>query len=329
MRHWLGRFALTALAAALAGCGSLETPQMQPPSATPIVEAGSAAATVAPTTAPTVTPLPPTATPTDIPPTATPAPTATPQPTAAAPQSPIDRLVAVRNPDNGAALFQTFQDAANYSCANCHSPSSEKKLIGPGLLNIKERAANRVAGQSAAEYIYQSIIDTNAYIVKGFDADLMPANWADIYSDLEIFDIVAYLMTLEGPSDIDEPDATEDAPAVDLSQYGDIALPETADVERGAALFVEMQPEAGFACAGCHFTESEDRLIGPGLLNVGARADGAVEGQSAVEYLFNAIVNPSDFVVEGYDAGIEPPTYAQILSQEDIYDIIAYLLTLE
>ena len=329
MRHWLWRFALTALAMTLAGCGSLETPQMQPPTATPLVEVGSQAATAMPTTAPTATPLPPTVTPTDIPPTATPAPTATPQPTTAPPQSPIDRLVAVRNPDNGAALFQTFQDAANYSCANCHSPTSEKKLIGPGLLNIKDRGAKRVPGQSAAEYIYQSIIDTNAYIVEGFDSNLMPANWADIYSDLEIFDIVAYLMTLEGPSDIDEPDDAADAPAVDLSQYGEIALPESADAERGAMLFAELQPEAGFACAGCHFTDSEDRLIGPGLLNVAARADSRVEGQSAVEYLFNAIVNPSDFVVDGYDAGVEPRNYAQILSEADIYDIIAYLLTLE
>ncbi len=329
MRTWLWRCALTTLAMALVSCGSLETPVMQPPTATSIIEAGSQPATIVATTPPTATPLPPTAPPTDVPPTATPEPTATPQPTTAPPQSPIDRLVAVRNPDNGAALFQTFQDAANYSCANCHSPTSEKKLIGPGLLNIKDRAAGRVRGQSAAEYIYQSIIDTDAYIVEGFEAGLMPQNWAEIYSDLEIFDIVAYLMTLEGPSDIDEPDAAEAAPPVDLAQYGEIALPETADAERGALLFMELQPEAGFACAGCHFSDSEARLIGPGLLDVEARAESRVEGQSAVEYLFNAIVNPSDFLVEGYDAGVEPRNYAQILSEEDIYDIIAYLLSLE
>ena len=61
---------------------------------------------------------------------------------------------------------------------------------------------------SAAEYIYQSIVDSKAYTVEGFDPDLMPQNWAEIYSDLEIFDIVAYLMTLEGRSDIDDPDPT-------------------------------------------------------------------------------------------------------------------------
>lgn len=327
---WLTICICMALFMALAGCGSFEQPVMQLPTNTPQVEIASDSATQAATMPPTATatPLPPTATPTPLPPTATPEPTAIPEPTSP-PQSPIDRLVAVRNAENGAALFNTFQDAANYSCANCHSPDSEKKLIGPGLLNIKDRAAQRAPEQSPAEYIYQSIVDTNAYVVEGYEAGLMPANWAEIYSDLEIFDIVAYLLTLEGRSDIDDPDPADAASAVDMSVYGEIALPDTADAERGAALFSELQSAAGFACAGCHFTDSESRLIGPGLLNVGARAETRVEGQSAVEYLLNAIVNPSAYVVPDYDAGLKPGNYAQIFSEAELYDIIAYLLTLE
>ena len=318
------------LGMALAGCGSLQRPVMQPPTDAPTVDADAPAPTIAPTEAPTATPVPPSVTPTPVPPTETPMPTATSAPpTEPPPQSPIDRLVAVRNAANGETLFNTFQDAANYSCANCHSPDSEKKLIGPGLLNIKDRAATRIPGQSAAEYIYQSIIDTNAFIVDGFEAELMPQNWAEIYSDLEIFDIVAYLMTLEGPSDIDEPEAMAVSERVDLSVYGEIELPDTADAERGADLFAELQAEAGFACAACHFTDTEARLIGPGMLNVGERAETRVEGQSAVEYLLNSIVNPGDFVVAGFDAGIEPRNYAQVFSEAALYDIIAYLLTLE
>ena len=57
-------------------------------------------------------------------------------------------LVAVRDPFNGAFLFGTFQDAANYSCSNCHLTDSEKANLGPGLLNIKDRAATRVEGMS-------------------------------------------------------------------------------------------------------------------------------------------------------------------------------------
>lgn len=192
----------------LASCGTLAPPVMQQATVTEVasVEIVVEATATAP---PTATSLPPTDTPMPEA-TATPTvePTATPEPTDAPALSPIDRLVAVRDPFNGAMLFGTFQDAANYACSNCHLSDSEKENLGPGLLNIKERAATRVEGLTAAEYIYQSIVDSKSYTVEGFDPELMPQNWAEIYSDLQIFDIVAYLMTLEGRSDIDDPDPT-------------------------------------------------------------------------------------------------------------------------
>lgn len=193
---------------ALAGCGSLAEPATH--LSTPTSEAVEAVVEEARATMPpTATPLPPTQTPRQMP-TATlkPEPSATPEPTSPPLQSPIDRLVAVRDPETGAELFTAFQDAANYACSNCHLADSEKTNLGPGLLNIKDRAAARIEGMTAAEYIYQSIVDSKAYTVEGFDPELMPQNWAEIYSDLQIFDIVAYLMTLEGRSDIDDPDPT-------------------------------------------------------------------------------------------------------------------------
>ena len=192
----------------LVGCGTLAPPVMQQATETSVASVEVIIEATA-TMPPTATSLPPTDTPVPEP-TATPTsePTVTPEPTRAPALSPIDRLVAVRDAENGAALFVTFQDAANYSCSNCHLPDSEKTNLGPGLLNIKDRAATRVDGMSAAEYIYQSIVDSKAYTVEGFDPDLMPQNWAEIYSDLQIFDIVAYLMTLEGRSDINDPDPT-------------------------------------------------------------------------------------------------------------------------
>ncbi len=209
-----------ALLVALVGCGSLEKPVTRQAEA-PSQEAAPEQASVAqPTQQPSATPTQlPSATPTDEP-SATPTdlPTSTPEPTNPPALSPIDRLVAVRNPERGAELFALFQEAAGsgYSCSNCHLVDSEKANLGPGLLNIKDRALTRVDGMSAAEYIYESITDPIAFLVEGFDAELMPKNWSDIYSDLEIFDIVAYLLTLEGRSDIDDPDPmNSDAEAED------------------------------------------------------------------------------------------------------------------
>ncbi len=215
------RGACLALAITLVGCGTYETPILQEATAAPVVEsAREEESAVQPTAPPTATPLPPTETPSPAP-TATPTlvPTATSEPTAAPALSPIDRLVSVRNVENGALLFETFQEAAGsgYSCSNCHLPNSEKTNIGPGLLNIKSRALNRVEGKSAAEYIYESITDPMAHMVEDFEEDLMPQNWSEIYTDLEIFDIVAYLLTLEGESDINDPDPV----AVDEDEQSD------------------------------------------------------------------------------------------------------------
>ena len=172
--------------ALLAGCGTLAAPVMQVATATAEVIIERQADATA-TFAPSATPLPPTETPTPTSTiTPTPIPTATPEPTSAPVLSPFERLVAVRDPFNGAMLFGTFQDAANYACSNCHLSDSEKENLGPGLLNIKDRAANRVEGMSAAEYIYQSIVDSKSYTVEGFDPYLMPqrftANWRSLIS---------------------------------------------------------------------------------------------------------------------------------------------------
>ena len=184
------------LAVLLAGCGTLAAPVWQTTPTLAVTE-DEAAQAAAVTRQPTATPRPPTSTATAVPtstPTAPPSPTAEPPTVAAA--SPIDRLAASRDPQNGKLLFETFQEAANYACSTCHSTASEEKLVGPSLLNIKETAQTRVAGQSAAEYLYNSIINPDAYLVEGYDAELMPENWTDIYSNIDIFDIVAYLLAL-------------------------------------------------------------------------------------------------------------------------------------
>ena len=187
----------------LVGCGTVATPVWEAPTETETKAMGQDAAqpTLEATRPPTDTPVPPTETPSPEPTaTSTPEPTSTPVPTATEILSPLDRMVSMRDPENGAILFETFQETAGtgYSCANCHSPTSEEKLVGPGLLNINSRALTRVEGQSAAEYIYNSIVSPREVAVEDYDPELMPDNWAVIYTNLEIFDIVAYLLTLEG-----------------------------------------------------------------------------------------------------------------------------------
>jgi hypothetical protein len=69
-------------------------------------------------------------------------------------------------------------------------------------------------------------------------------------------------------------------------------------------------------------------MVGPTWYNLAETAATRVPGQSAEAYLYNSIIHPNDFVVQGYLAGIMLQTYEQTLSDQDLADLITYLLTL-
>ncbi len=239
-----------------------------------------------------------------------------------------DRVMTDGDIERGQELFNTFHESVNFACSTCHLTDSEERLIGPGLLNVRERAAERVERQSAALYLYISIIRPNAYIVPDYPADLMPQTFDNLFSEQDLYDLIAYLLTLDG--DLVETGDAGATPAAETTAGG-IALPDPAsigDPANGAVLFGTFQSEVGFMCATCHWTDTEDRLIGPGLLNVPLRAQSRVEGQNPVDYLLEAIVDPDAYVVDGFPAGLMPQTWSDVYTEDEIHDLVAYLLTL-
>lgn len=99
------------------------------------------------------------------------------------------------DPVRGAQLFSTFNPLAATTCSACHRADSDDRLIGPGLLNVATRAASRVPGLSAADYIRQSILDPAAYVVEDY-LNIMPKTWGDALTDQDVDDLVAYLTIL-------------------------------------------------------------------------------------------------------------------------------------
>jgi hypothetical protein len=80
----------------------------------------------------------------------------------------------------------------------CHSVESDRTRICPSLRHIARIAGQRVAGMSAADYIRQSIVDPDAYIVPGFSSELMPKIYGRVLGSRDIDDLVAYLLTRGG-----------------------------------------------------------------------------------------------------------------------------------
>ncbi len=104
------------------------------------------------------------------------------------------------DPALGQILFNAQHTTAQgvWMCSQCHAIDGNR-LIGPGLGGLAERAATRVAGQSAIDYIHESIVNPQAYIVPGdpvYPENLMPQNYGEIFSEEDLNNLIAYLLSL-------------------------------------------------------------------------------------------------------------------------------------
>jgi nitric oxide reductase subunit C len=97
---------------------------------------------------------------------------------------------------DGEELFRASVLADQAGCITCHSLTPDRVLVGPSMAGIGTRAGSRVGGVSAREYLRESIVDPDAYVVDGFQPGRMPSNWDEALSGREIDAIVEYLETL-------------------------------------------------------------------------------------------------------------------------------------
>lgn len=97
----------------------------------------------------------------------------------------------------GETLFRQGEHGA-VPCAGCHAADSDTRLVGPGLLTVAVRAETRSDSLTAAEYLRQSIVDPGALVVAGY-FNMMPKDFADLYSDEEIDALVDYMLSLGTP----------------------------------------------------------------------------------------------------------------------------------
>ena len=98
------------------------------------------------------------------------------------------------------------------------------------------------------------------------------------------------------------------------------------DVARGESIFRHGTGEAP-PCLTCHALTNSAFGLGPKMVGIHERAGSRVEGLSAEAYLQQSIREPSAFVVPGY-RDIMYPQYAEKLSEQDMADLLAFLMTL-
>ena len=107
------------------------------------------------------------------------------------------RDVHIPDPKAGESIYYETAAGVNAGCQICHSLEKDETIIGPSFYGIASRAGDRVSGLTAEEYLHQSIVDPNAYIVPGFPNGQMIQNFGKILTEEQVNDLIAFLMTMK------------------------------------------------------------------------------------------------------------------------------------
>lgn len=113
-------------------------------------------------------------------------------------------------------------------------------------------------------------------------------------------------------------DEAPDAVATAMTGEEVDALLVNADPAHGEELTVTM------GCAACH-VQGAVNGIAPPFEGVGQRAAERIEGVSASAYLYDSIVHPTDYLVEGYAPSMAQD-YGDRMTTDELADVVAYLL---
>lgn len=105
------------------------------------------------------------------------------------------------------------------------------------------------------------------------------------------------------------------------------AVIEQTAAERGMEVYDRLIQIGGQeeACSNCHRLDS-GQTSGPSFQGLAARADERSADLTAEDYLRQSIVDPSGFIVEGSFIFDMPQGYGQVLDEQEINDLIAFMM---
>jgi mono/diheme cytochrome c family protein len=211
------------------------------------------------------------------------------------------------------------------TCTLCHKPAPLGRAPDIVAEDMVATTTSRLTDErykgkasDAASYIHESMVDPGIYVVAGWgkkgsndmESPMPHVDKPPIQlSSMEMDAITAWLLAKDG-NEVTVPLPTAEAAAqVAATPGGGSAKPP------GPARTAE-EALARFACVSCHSMDSRDTLVGPGLVDVGARL--------SPEEIRQSILDPNAVVAEGFPPAM-PPDFGAKMTVNELEMIVKYL----
>lgn len=94
------------------------------------------------------------------------------------------------------------------------------------------------------------------------------------------------------------------------------------DMAKGSQLLARLP------CLTCHAIGGNGGAVGPPLDKIGTNAANRVPEVSGAQYIYHILTNPQDANLPNYRNTVMP-SFATTISQQELRDLVAYLLTLK
>ena len=207
---------------------------------------------------------------------------------------------------------------AKGTCEICHR-IGQKGTRAPDLAGIGARAGKAKPNASAKQYIIESLLHPDAFIVEGYP-NIMPAvdKPPIALNRSELWALTAFLQSLGGTVDVALSDipATAGAAAGGGGGAAEIKIP--GDPKGGEAVFAGKG-----GCIACHKAGKIGASpVGPDLSQIAKI--------QTPDYIMRKILDPAGAgTVAGFPKGVMPPTFGQTLTSKEYVDLVAFLLTLK
>lgn len=237
-----------------------------------------------------------------------------------------------RQIEQGATLF------AN-NCSPCHGPQGRGiEGVAPALNSASLFDGTRLQdigfSGTVEDFVHATVASGRPVPSAGTSYPQRMPTWSQEFGGPlrgdQIDNVVAFVMNWEERALQEGPSTTapvENPFGTDIKA----TLPE-GDASAGSSLAEDL------GCVGCHVlsTTGPPWMGSDGQPGVGTRAASRIEqdnytgdATTAQEYLIESIVLTNAHVVEGYDSGLMPSNYSERMTEQDVADLVAYLLSLE